>query len=49
MEYFLNGTNELIYKTEIVTDVENKHDLQEGKVGEGQIERLELTQTQYYI
>ena len=25
------------------------YDLQEGKVGEGQIERLELTHTQYYI
>ena len=35
MEYFLNGTNELIYKTEIVTDVENKHMITKRDSGEG--------------
>ena len=29
------GTNELIYKTEAVTDVENKHMVTGGKWGEG--------------
>ena len=30
-----NGTNELIFITDRVTDVENRHDYQWGKVREG--------------
>ena len=44
------GTNELINKTEIVTDVENKLMVTRGGgEGVGQIGRLGLTYTHYYI
>ena len=44
-----NGTNEPIYKIEIVTDVENKLMVTKGERREGQTERFGLIYTHYYI
>ena len=40
--------NELIYKTNKLTDIENKLDYQRG-YGEGQIRSMGLTDTHHYI
>ena len=43
------GTNVPIYKTEIVTDVENKLMVTKGEGGGGSVGRLGLTYIHYYI
>ena len=48
MKSLKNYTNELIYKTEIVTDVENKLMVTKGERREGQTERFGLIYTHYY-
>ena len=44
-----NGTNELIYNTEIVMDIENKHIYQGGKGGGGTNWGIGIDIYNYYI